>query len=262
MSFYIEALEYAAIGHKIFPLKGKVPYTKHGFEDAVTIVRGDGQSAVDAEQQIHQWWSKWPAANIGMVVPDKVIVLDFDPRNGDATQALTDLPPTYAVISGRGDGGMHRYYRRPALPDGATFTDTRLPECVDLKHNGYVVVPPSIHPEGQQRAYLSVSLPVVPLPERIAALIIRLPAPKKTYTLPSSTPWDLSGGGGKSDGLITSVAEAPEGKRNHVLYWAACTARDEGTLTDLTDQLIEAALSAGLPEFEVRRTIASAERGD
>lgn len=261
MSFYDAALEYAANGYRVFPLKGKVPYTAHGFEDAVTINETDGQSAVDAEQQIHRWWSRWPAANIGMAVPDEVIVLDFDPRNGGTTASLSDLPPTYTVVSGRGDGGMHRYYTRPALPAGATFTDTRLPEGVDLKHNGYVVVPPSIHPDGQ-RAYLSGDLPVVPLPERIAALIIRLPAPKKTYTLPSSTPWDLSGGGGKSDGLITSVAEAPEGKRNHVLYWAACTARDEGTLADLTDRLVEAAVSAGLPEFEVRRTIASAERGD
>lgn len=259
MSFYLDALEYAANGYKIFPLKGKVPYTTHGFEDAVTIDENDGQSAVDAEQQIHTWWSRWPAANIGMAVPVEVVIIDTDPRNGDATQALADLPPTYTVISGRGDGGMHRYYLRPTLPNGATFTDTRLPQGADLKHNGYVVVPPSIHPEGQQRAYLSVSLPVAPLPDRIAALIIRLPAPRKTYT-PSES-WMLSGGG-RSDGLITTVAEAPEGNRNHLLYWAACIARDEGTLGDITELLVDAALSAGLPEFEVRRTIASAERGD
>lgn len=258
MGFYIEALEYAAKGYRIFPLKGKVPYTAHGFEDAVAINENDGQSAVDVEYQVYKWWSRWPTANIGMVVPDEVVVLDFDPRNGGTIASLGELPPTFTVVSGRGDGGAHRYYMRPALPDGATFTDTRLPECVDLKHNGYIVVPPSIHPEGQQKAYLSVSLPVVPLPEHIAALIIRLPAPK-TYTLPS--PWRL-GGGGKSDGLVASVAEARQGNRNHLLYWAACTAREEGTLGDILEQLVEAALSAGLPEFEARRTIASAGRGD
>lgn len=256
---YVEALEYAANGYKIFPLNGKVPYTKNGFHDAVTIDENDGQSAVDAEHKIHEWWTRWPNANIGMVVPDKIVVIDTDPRNGDTT-AIGDLPSTYTVASGRGDGGMHRYYMRPALPDGCTFTSTRLPEGVDLKVSGYCVAPPSIHPNSG-RAYLAIPLPVVPLPERITDLIIRRPAPK-TYTPPTS-PWDLFGGG-KSDGtgLIGSVAEAPEGNRNHLLYWAACTARDEGTLVDLTDRLVEAAMSAGLPEFEARRTIASAERSN
>lgn len=263
---YFEALEYAANGYSVFPLKGKVPYTANGFKDAVTIDENDGQSATDAEHQIHAWWERWPNANIGMVVPDKLVILDFDPRNGATVESLGDLPPTYSVLSGRGDGGMHRYYMRPALPEGCTFTKTRLPEGVDLQAAGkYVVVPPSIHPATGQ-PYIAIPLPVVSLPERVIEMIIRRPVPKTPFSLfdySARSPWDLFGGG-KADGagLVTSVAEAPEGKRNDVLYWATCAARDDGLLPELAEQLVEAAMSAGLSEFEVRRTIASAERSE
>jgi hypothetical protein len=257
VSLYGEALELAAHGYKVFPcrwqddgkFKAKAPLTVNGFKDAVTIDPRDGQSAVDAEHTIHDWWTRWPKAMLGMVVPDKVIILDVDPRNGGDITALGKLPPTYCVLSGRGDGGVHLYYTRPTLPLGARFTATRLPEGIDLKHNGYVISPPSLHPE-TGKPYVAISRPVVALPDRIRDLIIARP-PDRQPT-----------GGGDGEGLVEFVGKAINGNRNNALYWAACTSRTEGTLDKLADRLVDAAVANGLTEFEARRTVHSAERGD
>jgi hypothetical protein len=96
--------------------------------------------------QIKLWWTKWPNAMIGAAVPESLLVIDIDPRNGGSLQALTDLvgalPETLTAWSGRNDCGHHLYFLRPPGP----LTSTRLPEGIDLKINGYCIVPPSIHP--------------------------------------------------------------------------------------------------------------------
>jgi hypothetical protein len=63
---------------------------------------------------------------------------------------------------------------------------------------------------------------------------------------------------GSLAGLLRTVREAPVGERNALLFWAACTARDEGH--EAREELRQAAFDAGLPEFEVERTLGSAER--
>lgn len=63
---------------------------------------------------------------------------------------------------------------------------------------------------------------------------------------------------GSVAGLVRSVREAAIGERNAVLFWAACRAQEEGH--DAREELHQAAIDAGLPEFEVERTLDSAER--
>jgi hypothetical protein len=63
------------------------------------------------------------------------------------------------------------------------------------------------------------------------------------------------------DGLIRTVAEAPEGNRNASLYWAACRLRDDERTVNPRggrEALRQAALSAGLGEHEVDATLSSA----
>ncbi len=50
-----------------------------------------------------------------------------------------------------------------------------------------------------------------------------------------------------------------EGNRNSGLFWAACRALEAGD-EDAADELAEVALSAGLGEEEVRKTLGSAHR--
>ena len=59
--------------------------------------------------------------------------------------------------------------------------------------------------------------------------------------------------------LAAWVARLPEGNRNAGLFWAACRAAETGH-PEALDALAEAAQTAGLPEDEIRRTIASARR--
>lgn len=65
---------------------------------------------------------------------------------------------------------------------------------------------------------------------------------------------------GGTGGLVASVANAQEGNRNKVLYWAARRARDEGTLQELRDELADAAVAGGLDERSVLATLSSAEQ--
>lgn len=67
----------------------------------------------------------------------------------------------------------------------------------------------------------------------------------------SATPGSLAG-------LTRSVREAHVGERNALLFWAACTATDEGL--DAREELRQAAFDAGLPEHEIERTLDSAEQ--
>lgn len=83
-----------------------------------------------------------------------MFVLDIDPRNG-GDESLTRLERRYgvmgdtlAVVSGRGDGGVHRYYRRPS----GALVSKHLGSGIDIKTStGYCVMPPSIHPDSGRR---------------------------------------------------------------------------------------------------------------
>src|SRR5688500_15608392 len=237
------ALELAAAGWQVFPCwwagpRGKSPITKHGHLEATTD-----------PNQIRVWWDRWPYAMIGAPVPDSAIVIDIDPRNGgslEALEAITGaLPATLAAWSGRNDGGRHLYFRRPA----GQLTSTRLPDGIDLKSNGYCILPPSIHPATGQ-PYRWDHHEIAPPPHALRELLRPAPRP---VSLPRSN-------GGNGSGLVRTVEEAQEGSRNATLYWAACRAVEDGLIQQLEEELVAAAMSAGETETNARRTVASARK--
>jgi hypothetical protein len=161
------ALDYAAGGWEIFPLRGKVPAISG---------RTGGRGMLDAttnEQWLREHWR--PGYNIGARVHSGLIVLDTDPRHGgeDNLTALAsesgELPETLTCFSGRKDGGRHRYFLHP----GGVLSSKRLPEGVDLKtRSGYVVVPPSRHPEtGLPYYWEDPKVPIAPCPAWLADLL-------------------------------------------------------------------------------------------
>lgn len=141
------ALDYARRGWKVFPLAGKIPLKdSHGFEDATTD-----------ETTIRSWWNENPMYNIGIATGQTsggLVVLDLDRKNGkDGYQALAEwqfqnrlskaFPDTVKAISGT--GGEHWYYQMPEC-----YLDSRIDilSGIDSRANkGYIVAPPSIHPE-------------------------------------------------------------------------------------------------------------------
>ncbi len=147
---------YAAIGLPIFPIyemaggvcscgdpacsdRGKHPRPKRGH-----------LAATSDAAQIEQWWGWWPDANIGLhCAAAGTAVVDIDPRNGGG-ETLAALeqehgPITSPLTSLTGGGGEHRYF---LAPEGLKLPG-KLGPGVDLKHHGYVLLPPSNHASGR-----------------------------------------------------------------------------------------------------------------
>ena len=122
-SFLDSALELAARGFPVFPLQ---PRSKEPYPGS----RGLGDATLDAAQ-IRDWWTRAPESNVGLRPPPGVLVVDPDPRNGGLASLAKleaegrSLPETLTARTGRGDGGIHAYYRVPLeVPAGHAFFST------------------------------------------------------------------------------------------------------------------------------------------
>ena len=178
------AVEYAEHHWPVFPLRGKVPAIPNphpqGSPERLSCKGECGQyghglfdATTDAAVVITWWSGRYARANIGVRVPESMIVIDIDPRHGgDETLAALEakhgkLPDTLTTISGRGDGGRHLYFRRPP----GKLSARRLGPGIDVKtHLGYVVGAPSIHPETGQ-PYTRIDRPVAAPPGWLIELL-------------------------------------------------------------------------------------------
>lgn len=191
------ALIYAEAGLEVFPVhpsgaKAKAPITSQ--YDATT----DGEI-------IEAWWTRWPTALIGHRLAEDLVVLDIDPRHGgkDTWEALREAiggkwPITRYHSSGRGDGGGHTWWLRPAddlsiggldawaeeRKLGHAASDTRWVSGIDLlqRQHRYTILPPSPHPDTAQPYTWRKGLEVAPspMPVLLADLLTEKAAPTPT----------------------------------------------------------------------------------
>ena len=141
------ALAYAdKLGWSVFPLipREKRPLTSNGYKDASTD-----------REKIIEWWTKNPNAGIGVPTGklNGFFVVDVDDngfnKTGRETLELLEnqygkLPSTVESISG--SGGMHLLFK---YVDGMEYKK-ELGKDIDIKSDGgYIVVSPSIHPNGK-----------------------------------------------------------------------------------------------------------------
>ena len=137
----LAALALAKDGFRVFPCipRTKDPLTAHGFHDATCD-----------EAQIRAWWRKWPRANIGLRPGPKYLVLDIDGPEGEQTArelGIAELD-TVQVLTGR---GRHLYFLHP----GGEIGNAALGPNIDVRADkGYVMAPPSVHPDGRIYAWL------------------------------------------------------------------------------------------------------------
>ena len=147
------AVWYCEHNFAIIPLKPKQkePASKNGLNDWT-----------DNPESARQLWTMNPDFNIGIVcgVPSKgLLVLDFDQdedKDKDGYRTLNEwskvhgeLPETVSQITG--SGGMHLFYRT-----GRTNIKNSVNHNlgVDIRTDGgYIVAPPSIHPNGRKYAW-------------------------------------------------------------------------------------------------------------
>ncbi|MBS5918027.1 MAG: bifunctional DNA primase/polymerase [Varibaculum cambriense] len=277
------ALRYAACGWQVLPCleqdgkqagkTAKAPY----YSRALKLEHG-AKSASGNPELIRQWWKKWPRALIGLAIPRHLVVIDLDPRNGGTLAALEaaigeTLPRCPVVVSGRGDGGCHLYYQRPARLEGFTplfgqvicDDGTTLPG-VDVKTaGGYVIAPPSPHPEtGKPYRWQGNEFFSPPAyPQALGKLIERPPRPQPLAgKRVSRAGFNPVAGANMVSGLLATVAQARQGSRNNALFWAACRMQQNELAGAATDWqgLRQAALATGLTEWETDATILSARR--
>jgi hypothetical protein len=199
------AVAYAAAGYEVVPLRGKLPhgncpqceprspaYRPHQPGGCGHELCHGLYAATSDPDRVARWWARWPAANIGARVPCGLFVLDVDPRAGglDAMARLeadhAPLPPTRTSLSGRCDGGQHRWFLHPGGALSVAALRRRGYAGLDLKtHHGYVVLPPSRHPatRAPYRWAEPVLDPAEP-PAWLARLLTLPPAPPCRRPLP------------------------------------------------------------------------------
>jgi hypothetical protein len=221
---------------------GKHPRTRNGFKDATTD-----------PDVITRWCSTWPGTNIGLVPGLDVVAVDVDRQHGGASALAAlvaehgHLTPTFTAWTG--GGGLHALYRAPGPFNGT------LCRGVDLKGNGmgYIVAAPSLHKSGH-RYHWANELPIAVAPQWLAERMLAKPPVLRSVHA------GMVAGGPADDGLVRTVAQAPEGERNHLVFWAACRAMERGGSPELLDRIAAAAVAVGLTEHEVDRTIGSATK--
>lgn len=117
------------------------------------------------EQEIRQWFKKWPDANIGIVTGaiSNLAVIDVDTEEGK--EAIQEYIPDSLImpICNTPKGGQHMYF---TCPDDKLSNNARLIPGCDLRANGgYVVAPPSVNGNGKQYKWvvdLKTNIPSLP----------------------------------------------------------------------------------------------------
>lgn len=227
--FLVAALAAAGRGWAVFPLAsgGKIP-----------VVRDWERRATTDPLEIHRWWAKGVANNVGVATGRSgLVVIDLDGARGElpperfagacsgfdalamlAVEAGAVMPTdTYTVATPR---GRHLYFRAPSdvvLRNSAGSLAWR----VDSRANGgYVVGAGSIRSDGRYRVLRGGA--VAELPDwLLRALTPALPAPTAPMRLPSAR----AGAYVRAivEGEAHHVAVALTGTRHRTLLRAART---------------------------------------
>lgn len=177
------ALWYARHGWAVFPLR---PRTKEPFSGI-----GVYNATTDADQVI-DWWRRWPQANIGLHCGGcGVLALDLDTyKDTFAGGGLLFRSDEETITSLTGAGGTHLLY---AMPEGRRYTNMTggLPPGIDVRGwGGYVVLPPSTHPNGNayrwEVGYGPHETGLLPLPNALRSVLDESHAHTRTAGPPDS----------------------------------------------------------------------------
>jgi hypothetical protein len=254
------ALDLGAHGYAAFPCRpNKRPACPHGFHDATS----------DAAE-LRALWQRYPGVLVGVATgpASQIAALDIDAKHPEVRQwwevHRSRLPPTRAHRTR--SGGLHLIFGHY---DSLKCSAGKIARGIDVRaEGGYLIWWPA--------AGLPVlsDPPIAPWPDDLIEALAAPAhtAPKPTLPalkrLPPRMRGDLRPTLHRALGITRTVADAPEGERNRVLYWAACRVRDmirAGELdrpagVQVINTLFAAAVRAGLPAREAERTMRSAMR--
>lgn len=163
------ALKYSQLGWHTFQLKPR---------DKVPTVRWADVATAEANM-ITGWWEHNPNANVGIACGKRsgIVVLDVD-ADHDGFESLAELAINHGALpetwtSKTGSGGRHIFF---AYPENASIRNSagKLGRGLDIRGDGgYVVAPPSIHPNGNRYEWvvLPSQTPLAPMPDWMVELL-------------------------------------------------------------------------------------------
>jgi hypothetical protein len=160
----VAAADFLARGWSVLPVRAHDKRPLIAWEPLQTVR--------PSENDVFEWFERWPDANIGILTGEisNIVVVDVDPKHGGdhsierLQQRFGLLPPT--VESETGGSGRHLYFLHPGI---LCRNRAGLAQGIDLRGDGgYVVAPPSVHPNGRSytwtRGHSPADMSLAPLP--------------------------------------------------------------------------------------------------
>jgi len=135
------ALKYHDMGLSVIPIRpDKKPY----------IPWTDFQTRPPTPEEIKQWWTRWPKANIGIVTGPLSGVLVIDCDSEEAYRKIQELlPDSFITCIAKTPRGYHIYL---FYPKGEHIGNAAgIMPGVDIRgEGGYIIAPPSVNGEGKR----------------------------------------------------------------------------------------------------------------
>lgn len=207
------ALQYAQAGLRVFPLS---PCDK-------TPLRGTSgcKEATDDISQVTKWWFDNPFCNIGIATGNGIVVIDVDEGEGKSGEASIGqwqsingkLPDTITSITGK--GGRHIIYKS----DCDYNNRVGIIPNVDIRGiGGYIVAPPSVHPNGTRYKWASTFNPTMisMVDDTVKKLIGSVAVTSTPSNYPAKPPLDIG------------TLNFNQGNRNDSLFRYGCSLQGKG----------------------------------
>lgn len=140
-SFLKEALRYADMGLSVIPI---IPGQKKPM-----IKWQQYQKTRATKEQITEWWTKTPNANIGIVTGDvsDVFVVDIDTAEGQENLLQYGFESIDCPTVTTPRDGQHLYFKNPSQK--ITIGAGIIPGTDFRGNGGFVVAPPSVNGNGK-----------------------------------------------------------------------------------------------------------------
>jgi uncharacterized protein YdaU (DUF1376 family) len=216
------ALAYADRGWHVLPVfepkEGGCSCGKEGCSIGKHPRNHNGvKGATKDANQIRQWFQRWPNANIGVATGARsgFIVLDIDDKDGgcgSVTLAALEseygqLPPTLTAHTGN---GRHMLFAHPG--DVISNSAGRVGPGLDVRaEDGYIVVEPSLHANGNLYKWVDADLPLADIPDWLLE--------KMAATNEVAARAEVCGETNEEEDIIE------EGRRNDELFRLGCALR-------------------------------------
>lgn len=143
----LAALRYLNYGWGVIPLKPKSKEPLINWKEF--------QKRIATESEVREWFKQTSTANLGVVtgVISDVAVIDLDGLEGLASGRSLGLKSSVVSLTGN---GRQLWYQNV---DGLQNSVKQLGAGVDVRaEGGYVVAPPSVHPNGRQYRFLQMGI--------------------------------------------------------------------------------------------------------